>query len=143
MELPDHVEARFQVLLVEDNTGDANLVSLVMNHRTDILMTVVENVVAAFQYLQRRDRFSSASTPDLILLDLNLPIFSGKALLEERTRHPQWRSIPVVVFTSSQRDRAECLALGANDYVVKPNDWKEWNHIFDQVIAKFLSPQAL
>ncbi len=138
-----NTEPRFQVLLIEDNPGDANLVSLVMNHRTDILMQVVENVVTAFQFLQRRDRFATVSTPDLILLDLNLPIFSGKALLQERSRQAQWKCIPVVVFTSSARDREECLALGANDFVVKPDDWKEWNRTFDKVIAKFLSPPSL
>src|SRR4051812_39844219 len=69
-----------QLLLVDDNPGDANLLSLVLNHRTDIHLHVVENVVQAFQFLQKRDRYVDAPDPSLILLDLNLPIYSGKKL---------------------------------------------------------------
>lgn len=131
-------EPKAQLLMVENNPGDVNLVSLVLNHRRDLEIHTVENVVLAYQFLQKRDRFVDAPTPDLIFLDLNLPIYSGKMFLEERRSQLLWRSIPVVVFTSSWVDQNECIALGANDYVIKPTDWRQWNLILDKVISHFL-----
>jgi DNA-binding response OmpR family regulator len=137
------IETSFEILLIEDNPGDVQLVTYVLAHRKDIHISVVENTVQAFQFLQRRERFSWAPVPDLILLDLNLPIFSGKALLDERRRQTNWKKIPVVVFTSSRNHRAECFALGANEYVTKPCDWDEWNTTLQAVLGRYLTPQSI
>jgi two-component system response regulator len=132
------LKAKFEVLLVEDNPGDVQIVEYIAENHQDVHINVVENTVHSLQFLQRRERFSRAPTPDLILLDLNLPIFSGKALLIERQRHEEWKSIPVVVFTSSQADRDECLRLGANEYVTKPSYWEDWHRTLGMVFARYL-----
>jgi CheY-like chemotaxis protein len=61
--------------------------------------------------------------PGLVLLDLNLPYWSGFEVLEWIRQQPQLRRVPVVVFTSSNRpdDIARAYDAGANGYVVKPN----------------------
>ena len=61
--------------------------------------------------------------PGLVLLDLNLPYWSGFEVLEWIRQQPQLRRLPVVVFTSSSRpdDIARAYDAGANGYLVKPN----------------------
>jgi CheY-like chemotaxis protein len=103
-----------EVLLIEDNPGDAFLVSLVLaESETPIKVQLARDGMQALLMLA-----SDAVCPDLIILDLNIPNISGYQVLE---RYPQ-KEIPVVVFSSSwdKEDRRRSLALGARDYVRKP-----------------------
>ena len=69
----------------------------------------------AMQFLEKR-------IPDLILLDINMPIMDGKETLQKIKGNPAWSSIPVIFLTSdeSSETEAECLRLGAEDYIRKP-----------------------
>ncbi|MDR0788336.1 MAG: response regulator transcription factor [Gemmatimonadota bacterium] len=60
--------------------------------------------------------------PDLVLLDLMLPGFSGLEVLKEIRRHDSWRSVPVILLTArtDEVDRVEGFREGADDYVLKP-----------------------
>lgn len=62
--------------------------------------------------------------PDLVLLDLNLPKISGKGVLRRMKSDPALRTLPVIVLSGSRspEDIAECYALCANGYLVKPGD---------------------
>ncbi|MBV8707590.1 MAG: response regulator [Acidobacteriaceae bacterium] len=66
---------------------------------------------------------SASQNPDLVLLDLNLPGLSGLDVLAAMKTDRKLALIPVVVFSSSSReqDRKESLALGAQQYITKPN----------------------
>ena len=59
--------------------------------------------------------------PDLVLLDLNLPVMDGFAVLEELKKNSETRAIPVLVLTNyGQKDKVDkCLNLGAEDYLIK------------------------
>lgn len=120
------------LLLVEDNPGDVRLVREVISASCpDIVLHVAENSVQAFEFLLGRTR-GQKSLPDMILLDIKLPIVNGKQILEEIRKDPRWSEIPVIMLTSSSlpMDKAECFALGAKDYLVKPSDWDEYIRIF-------------
>lgn len=136
--LPFNPRATHHVLLIEDNQGDVQLVSEVLAGRQDIQVLLAENLVQAFRILSQRGECSSVPTPSLILLDLHLPVFSGKILLEERRHRGLWPDIPIVVFTSSQLERSECMRLDVSDYVVKPADWQEWQSTFHRIIDQYL-----
>ena len=81
----------------------------------------------ALDYLHRRGDFTdrvSFQRPELILLDLNLPGTDGREVLKTVKENPALRTIPVVVFTTSDHpgDITTCYELGANSYIVKPVD---------------------
>jgi len=119
----DVVTQPIHVLLVEDNPGDADLTAETLaTSKIYIKIDVVVDGVQALARLLKQAPYENARTPDLILLDLNLPKMGGREVLAEIKRHLSLRSIPVVVLTSSdaEQDIAESYELGANCYVTKP-----------------------
>ena len=113
------------VLLVEDNPGDAELTrDTLESSKLWVNITVANDGPTALDVLLRRGPHAQAPTPDLVVLDLNLPKMDGREILAEIKRHEQLRLIPVVILTSSdaEKDVAQSYALGANCYVTKPVD---------------------
>ena len=113
-----------RILLVEDSVADHKLVEMALAESggdTELLhaddgaaaLVVLDEVVAG-----RYPR------PDVVLLDLNMPRASGVDVLRRVKGHPELRTIPVVVFSTSRSDVdvAVAYACGANAYVVKPLD---------------------
>lgn len=112
-----------RVLLVEDNPGDADLTRETLeDSRRRLEIAVVVDGVQATDYLLQRGSYQHTIAPDIVLLDLNLPRMDGYAVLAEIQRHPALRTIPVVVWSSSDagHDIARCYELGARCYVTKP-----------------------
>ena len=76
-------------------------------------------------YLFRRGIYTDTKTfprPDLILLDLNMPVKDGLQALEEIKEHPLLKAIPILIYSTS-KDQEEielCYKLGANSYITKP-----------------------
>jgi len=124
------MEARSPViLLVEDEPGDAYLTTEALRDTEgDWSVEVVEDGVAAIDYLRRRGPYAQAPRPDLVILDLNLPRKDGRQVLAEVKGDPALASIPVVVMTTSSaaRDIAETYALHANCFVTKPVDLAQY-----------------
>jgi chemotaxis family two-component system response regulator Rcp1 len=121
-----------RVLLIEDNPGDAELTRDTLEYgKVYVEIAVVVDGAEALEYLLRRGRYENAPTPDLIMLDLNLPKMGGRQVLEEIKRHGDLGAIPIVVLTSSdaERDIRESYELGANCYVTKPVDLKAFQAI--------------
>jgi DNA-binding response OmpR family regulator len=127
------------ILLVEDEPGHARLVSEALFDHPSLRLHTVLNAVHAIHFMTKQQGYYDAPTPELIILDLHLPIFSGKALLEERRRQNVCPEVPVVVVTSSVAERVECLLLGANDYYLKPMEWSQWQALIRQIVAKHLA----
>lgn len=129
----------FHLLLIEDNPGDARLVGEVFESARKIIIHHVESTNQACDLLNQKAGFAGIQKPDLILLDLNLPVLSGQVFLRVRQRIPEWLKIPVVVFTSSARDsdRQACLFLGADDFIVKPKVWSDWTLILHTLVDTY------
>lgn len=122
----------FRILLVEDNPADADLTrEILQSGPRAIELTVAATGTEAVDYMHKRGRFASAPTPDLVLLDLNLPGIDGRGVLTEIKHHPELRRVPVSILTSSlsEKDVAQSYDLGANCYVVKPLDFKGFQAI--------------
>ena len=82
----------------------------------------------ALDFLNRSGRYKDVGKPSMILLDINLPRMTGPELLAAMRANESLRDIPVVIFSSSRRevDRIKCLALGASEFIVKPNSYDEF-----------------
>ena len=125
-----------QILLVEDNPGDARLTIEAMREaKVRNKIHIVEDGVQAMQFLRREGTYAEARRPDLILLDLNLPKKDGREVLAEVKADPALRRIPVVVLTTSSADEDVLRAydLHANCYVTKPVDLTQFMKIVSQI----------
>jgi len=115
----------FNILLVEDNPGDARLAQEALKEgRMSSRLAVVVDGVEGMSYLRREGEYADAPRPNLVLLDLNLPRKDGRQVLAEMKADPDLRRIPVVVLTTSQaeQDITRCYDLHANCYITKPVD---------------------
>jgi chemotaxis family two-component system response regulator Rcp1 len=117
--LPRHIE----ILLVEDSPADILLTrEAFQESRIVNTIHVAEDGIQAMDFLFKRGEYASASRPDLILLDLNLPRKNGREVLAEIKADPELKKIPIVVLTTSsaEEDVLRAYDLNANCYVVKP-----------------------
>jgi CheY-like chemotaxis protein len=115
-----------EILLVEDNPGDVRLTQEGFSHaKLHNRMWLAPDGETALNMLRRDEPHDNAPDFDLVLLDLNLPGFSGLDVLRTMKSDPQLRSIPVVVLSSSaeERDIAASYDQHANCYVTKPGDF--------------------
>ena len=125
-----------EVLLVEDNPDDAALALRALRlaklrNRVHLATTGVE----ALAFLRREGSHAATPRPDLILLDLNLPLKDGREVLAEIKRDDGLRQIPLVVVTGSQVDEdvAQSYRLHANAYVQKPIDPKRFLEVVNSI----------
>jgi two-component system, response regulator len=118
----------YEILLVEDDPGDAELTVLALReaafaHRVVLARDGAEALDLLFcrgAYVHRRFE----SPPHLVLLDLKLPRINGHEVLRTIKGDERTRAIPVIVLTSSDRDRdlVQCYKLGVNSYIQKPSE---------------------
>jgi CheY-like chemotaxis protein len=109
------------ILLVEDNRADVALVEHAFSEAgVAARFTRATDAPQAFRYLL----MARVQPPDLIILDLNLPVIGGHSLLREFKAHPPWNAVPVIVFSTSDLDHdiVHAMELGAAEYLVKSGD---------------------
>jgi two-component system, chemotaxis family, response regulator Rcp1 len=131
-----------EILLVEDNPGDARLTleafkeGKVLNN-----LTVMKDGVEALEYLRRQGPYINSPRPDLILLDLNLPRKDGREVLEIIKADEGLRKIPVVVLTTSaaEEDIARAYSRHANCYITKPVDLDQFLRVVHSIESFWLS----
>lgn len=119
-------------LLVEDDDDHAELV--LRNLRRAHGAFEIERVpdgVEALAYLRREDGYTDRSRPDVVLLDLNMPRMGGHEVLAAVKGDPALRTIPVVVFTTSDSaaDRSRAYEMNVNSYLVKPVDFEQFQQM--------------
>lgn len=113
----------FRILLVEDHPADITLARKAFAKiATPVQLDVVLDGVEAMRFLRKEGRHTSAMRPDLIFLDLNMPRKDGREVLQEIDSSPEFKTIPVIVLTTSAADDdvAAAYALCANSYLTKP-----------------------
>ena len=117
-----------EILLVEDNPGDARLTREALAHsKVKNNLHHARDGEEAVAFLRRQGQWANAPTPDLVLLDLNLPRRDGREVLEDIKRDPALMHIPVVILTSSQaeEDILRTYRLHANCFITKPVDLEQ------------------
>jgi CheY-like chemotaxis protein len=130
-----------EVLLVEDDPGDVLITREVLEHNTiNNVVHVASDGQEGLDFLYKRGAHADAPQPDLILLDLNLPKYDGRQLLEQIKSDADLCHIPVVVLTTSsaEEDVLESYRLHANAYVTKPVDVDQFMRAVRQIDEFFI-----
>ncbi|OKH86092.1 chemotaxis protein CheY [Mycobacterium sp. ST-F2] len=113
------------ILLIEDDPGDELITrEAFADNKIKNVLHVARDGQEGLDFLYRRGDYENAPRPDLILLDLNLPKYDGRQLLEKVKSDIELCDIPIVVLTTSsaQEDILRSYQLHANAYVTKPVD---------------------
>ncbi len=115
--------------MVEDNPADVFLIRDAIRHAgVEGEVDVVRDGCKAIEFFEKADSDSSIPCPDLLLLDLNLPLKGGDEVLGHLRASRRCRQIPVLIVTSSdsERDRESSAALGATGYFRKPSNYEDF-----------------
>jgi CheY-like chemotaxis protein len=134
------------ILLIEDNPGDVRLTQEAFKEGDlGVNLSVVMDGVEAINYLRKTGKYTEAITPDLILLDLNLPKRDGREVLEDIKADPALMFIPVVVLTTSnaEQDIIKTYRLHANCYINKPVDFEKFFDVIQKIEDFWLSTAIL
>ena len=129
---------KFLVLLIEDNPGDVFLTSEALQDSKFLIeLDYVSNGKEGVDYLFKNGNFESKRTPDIVLLDINLPLKNGHEVLREIKADPETKDIPVIMLTTSsgQSDIMASYQEQASYYIVKPAEaeqFEEFIKVFDR-----------
>jgi len=130
------------ILLVEDNPGDIDLAREALDmgklHNT---LHVVQDGMAAMDFLRKKGKYVTSPRPDLIILDLNLPKKDGRQVLAEIKEDEGLKRIPVVILTTSsaEEDILKTYNLHANCYITKPIDLQQFLRVVQSIEEFWLS----
>jgi CheY-like chemotaxis protein len=117
------------ILLVEDNEGDILLTQDAFEEsKINTEISVARNGQEALDFLYNKGAFTEVKKPDLILLDINLPIYNGHEVLKQIKTDPNLKKIPVIMLTTSafSNDIGQAYDNNCNSYVKKPLDMDEF-----------------
>jgi chemotaxis family two-component system response regulator Rcp1 len=133
-------------LLVEDNPGDVLLVKTVLaDSALPVALHVAPDGQDALAFLRQQGAHATAPLPDLILLDINLPVKNGFAVLMELKRDGALKRIPVVMWSgsTSRDDTRTSYDLGASAYVKKPAHFETYRAMVKTLFAVWCEHQEV
>src|SRR4029453_3479095 len=127
---------KHRVLIVEDEHDIAGLIKHTLERGGDADVEVVGSGDAALKAV-------SARPPDLIILDLNLPVLSGVEVCRILRGRADGRNVPIIMLTArtAEQDRVNGLEMGADDYVTKPFSLRELTARVRAVLRRTTKPQ--
>jgi len=139
---------RATILLAEDDEHDAFFVDRALkkaglSHR----LIRVTNGEECIHYLTGEGEYANRAKypfPDLVLLDLKMPVISGLEVLAWLENHPQYKGVPIVVLSGSvlPRDRQDSLKKGALEYRTKPAEFNELVEVVQELNTRCLAARA-
>lgn len=125
-----------EILLVEDSAADV-LITRAAFQRARVIVNLhhVENGADCLAFLRKEQQYADAPTPDLILLDLNMPVMDGREVLAELVKDNDLNHLPVVVLTTSEdeRDVLDMYKLRCSSYITKPVDLGEFISVVQNI----------
>ena len=109
-----------RILVVEDEQDIAGLIKHALERSGDASVEIVGRGDEAIRSISGRK-------PDLVILDLNIPVISGDDVCRMLRQRPETRQLPIIMLTArtSESERVAGLDLGADDYVTKPFSLRE------------------
>ena len=118
-----------EVLLAEDNDDDVELTRQGFR-RAKLLLNLhrVEDGEKCMAFLRKEGEYENVPTPDLILLDLNMPKMGGREVLAEMIKDDRLKGLPVVVLTTSEQEEEvlKMYEMRCSSYIVKPVDFDQF-----------------
>ena len=132
------------VLFVEDNDDDLELAKLALQGlESPVNLHFVRNGLEALDFLFARGDYAhraGVALPQLVMLDLNLPLLDGREVLKMIRENPRTQAVPVVVMTTSAEppDLNAVARLHANSYVQKPMDFDRFQAKMLQIVRYWL-----
>jgi CheY-like chemotaxis protein len=129
------------LLSVEDSDPDFYVIQLALKEAgIAIQVCRVEDGEQALLFLERSGKFAGAPKPHIVLLNVNMPRKNGLEVLEYIKSNDSFRSIPVIMFTTSAdaRERKRALALGAEEFITKDSNFDALVEDLSRVCARFL-----
>ncbi len=130
------------ILLVEDNEGDIILTEEAFKDmKLENKISIVRDGEEALRFLKKEGEHAAVTTPQLILMDINLPGLDGKELLDIIKKDEELKEIPVVMLTSSAADEdiSECYDKHVNWYITKPIDYDKYTKVMHEIEAFYVS----
>ena len=131
-----------EILLVEDNEDDVFLTRAAFDAASlRVHLHHVDNGVKCLQFLRREGPYGGVPTPDLILLDIHMPVMDGYEVLAEIVKDDKLKHLPVVVLTTSYEaaDIQKMYALRCNAYITKPVDFESFVKAIGQLAGCWLT----
>jgi len=121
-----------EILLAEDNENDVELTRAGFE-RCKLLLNLhhVKDGEECMAFLRKQGKYSNAPTPDLLLLDLNMPRMDGREVLAELVADESLNAVPVVVLTTSADDQEilKMYKMRCSSYIIKPVDFAQFLHV--------------
>jgi CheY-like chemotaxis protein len=128
-EAPNKHMTYSNILQIDDDSDDCELFMEALESVSPAAYTAIYDPIEALRKLVQKE-----ITPDVIFLDLNMPIMSGLEFLTEIKKKEGLKEIPIIIFSTSQLDDIirEAKAHGAYDFISKPNNFNELKRILSQ-----------
>lgn len=130
------------ILLVDDDPDDVLFVKQALaGVWIHYILHIVEDGEAALNFLRRAEGYAHVPSPDLILLDLNMPKINGHEVLADIKQDEALKHIPVVILSTTQDPDAihTSYRLHANSFITKPASPREFNRIVELVVDYWFS----
>lgn len=128
------------IVVVEDDPDDQYLIQKALSSvKLDLDIRFIGNGLEAVQFFESSIAKANVAN-SLVLLDLNLPGASGLEVLKSIKSVPEYQPLPVVILTTSEFDaeKQSAKALGASDYIVKPDDINRFKEVLSHVIKAYV-----
>ena len=134
------------IIMVDDDHDDCFILTHVIKEvLPDSQLTCFHNCATLVKYLETLNPAQDGcTTPDLILMDLNMPGITGQDCLKKIRGNNLFGNIPIIIYsTASRSDIIDvCYKLGATSYIVKPSDPRQLKEVLLAVVEKFVSKDS-
>jgi CheY-like chemotaxis protein len=126
----------FNIIVADDDSDDQYFLTEAIKKNSHHRITSVYNGAQLMDLLL--DNEKNTEQPDLILLDLNMPVMDGFAALSRIKKNAKLKHIPVFVLTTSRRenDKTTCRLLGADEFFSKPSELTMLNGLVEDILGK-------
>ena len=131
-----------EILLVDDNEDDVFLTREAFDAASlRVNLHHVDNGLKALQFLRKEGPYIGVPSPDIILLDMHMPVMDGHQVLSEIVKDERLRHLPVVVLTTSYEaaDIEKMYGLRCNSYITKPVDFDKFVKAIGQLAGYWLT----
>lgn len=117
------------ILQIDDDFDDCEFFQQALEAVSSAVYMAMHNPVEALQKLTSKE-----IEPDLIFLDINMPVMTGLEVLAEIKKNDIIKNIPVILFSTSPVTPKLAKILGAKDYLSKPNNFNELKNVLREIM---------